>query len=85
MRRTQWFYTYRGARRDILIKMVAFPSYESRRWGLRLGVVDGVEIYTEPFLERRIELLLAAIDSLLDRYEETYCHTKRPILCWLYS
>ncbi len=72
MRRTQWFDTYRGAQRDVLLKMTTFPSYESRRWGLRLGVVDGVAIRTEAFAERQLELILAAIDCLFDRCEETY-------------
>ena len=39
MQRTQWFDTYRGARRDILIHLTTIPNHHSRRWGLLLGVI----------------------------------------------
>ena len=85
MRRTQWFNTYRGARRDILVRLTAFPNYQSRRWGLLLGMVDGLEVRTEAAHERRLESVLTAVDGLFDRCEETYRHTGSPILCWVYS
>ena len=85
MRRTRWFDTYRGARRDILVRLTAFPNYQSRRWGLLLGTVDGREVRTEAAHERRLESVLTAVDRLFDRCEETYGHTGSPILCWLYS
>ena len=85
MRRTQWFNTYRGARCDILVRLTAFPTYQSRRWGLLLGMVDGLEVRTGAAHERRLESILTALDGLFDRSEETYRHTGRPILCWLYS
>jgi hypothetical protein len=85
MQRTQWKETYHGARRDILARMTLLPSYGSCREGQRLGHHEGVDLCTQDEDEQRLRPILLAVDLLFDRCEETYHHTARPILCWLYS
>src|SRR5271156_5488876 len=85
MNRTQWCETYRGARRDILVTMIALPSYQSRRSGRLMGVHGGVELRTRAVDEQRLDLITNAADELFSRCEETLRLTGRPILCWLYS
>jgi hypothetical protein len=65
--------------------MIAMPSYQSQREGRRLGIHEGVELQIQAVDERRLKLILSAVDQLFKRCEETVSKTARPILCWLYS
>lgn len=52
---------------------------------VRLGCHDGVDLISLADNEKRIWILLQAVDQALDRCEETMRCTGRPILCWLAS
>jgi hypothetical protein len=82
--RTQWDETYRGLSRDLLQRLTEMPAPSSSDrdhclWS-RPGEVDLVSPAGD---ERKLLSIAHAVDSLLDRCEETMRHTGRPILCWL--
>ncbi|KEF50810.1 uncharacterized protein A1O9_13140, partial [Exophiala aquamarina CBS 119918] len=85
MRRTQWLETYRRAERSMLVRMTALPDLGSRRNGRDLGTFNGTSLSVSAADERRISMVLQAIEELYAHCEETVQHTARPILCKLYS
>jgi hypothetical protein len=84
-RRTRWLETYCGADRSILVRLASLPTVDSVRTGRYLGTHDGFRLQVSASDERRIVVVLRAIEELYSRCEETVHHTARPILCRMYS
>lgn len=85
LERTGWKRMYQGIPRDILKRMMLLPSVSSANQGLKLGFHQGDELISPPTDGDRIYRLVAAVDMVLDRCEETMQHTGQPILAWLKS
>lgn len=85
MKRTEWPTMHRGVDRGVLVRMATLPDVNSRTNGRYLGVYDRVQLQVSVSGERRISVILRAIEELYTRCEETVQHTARPILCKLYS
>ncbi|KAL6405859.1 hypothetical protein AUP68_10999 [Ilyonectria robusta] len=69
MRRTGWQTTFGEARRDILVSLSALPCNPNRP--LRLGDLDEETLYSPARQERRLVLMVAALDRLFDRCADT--------------
>lgn len=83
--RTRWLETYCGADRSILVRLASLPTADSVRTGRYLGIHNGVRLQISALDERRIIVILQAIEELYSRCEETVHHTARPILCRIFS
>ncbi|KAH8749809.1 hypothetical protein BGZ57DRAFT_1019545 [Hyaloscypha finlandica] len=86
--RTRWAITYEGARRDILQGLAKVPSPRSFIAGHIIGegsYVTDPELVSSGQDEQKIASLIAAVDRMLDRCEETVRHTSHVLLRWLRS
>ncbi|KAJ5142420.1 hypothetical protein N7476_003716 [Penicillium atrosanguineum] len=83
--RTQWIVTYQDVPRDILKRLSLLPAVSSIKHGLQLGFFRDRALLSPPADEGRIYHLVAGIDDVLDRCEETMRRTGHPILARLKS
>jgi hypothetical protein len=84
MNHTQWAARYQGARRDILVNITKIRACSLGR-ELPVGRYDGDDLVSPEEDERKVAMLIAAMDRAFDRCEETLRRTGRPILCWLHT
>ncbi|KAH6974883.1 hypothetical protein EDB80DRAFT_595002, partial [Ilyonectria destructans] len=84
MRRTGWQTTFANARLDILISLAELPLRTPDR-PLRLGHLSGEILYSPAGDERRLALMMKALDRLLDRCGETVKGTDVCLRRWLRS
>ena len=87
LERTRWHITFRGARRDMLRVLTQLPK-RALSGDLILGQAseDGnPDIFSPSEVEQKIACILSAMDPVLDRCENTACHTSRSLLCWVQS
>jgi hypothetical protein len=83
MDRTRWAITYDGVRRDILVDLTEMPyGGADHALGERLSNRASSLISSRED-EQRLVSLVAGVDRMLDRCEETMLHTSRSLLCWL--
>ena len=83
MERTRSPTTYRGVRRDLLLRL-AEPAVLYGSGNLLLDESgDGYDPASSLEDEERMWNLSSAMHNVLDRCEETMRRTGRPILCWL--
>jgi hypothetical protein len=85
MNRTRWPEIYRNCRRDILVRLTDVGLCWLHSQDVRLGCHDSIDMFSPVHNEKRIWILLQAVDQALDRCEDTMRSTGRPILCWLAS
>lgn len=81
MRRTGWQTTFGEARRDILVSLSALPCTPNRP--LRLGVLHEETLYSPARQERRLALMVAALDRLFDRCADTVRRSDVCLRRWL--
>jgi hypothetical protein len=81
MRRTSWAKTFAGANRKLLVEL-ARPSCVARG-GLYLGTYSDRKLYSSKKDERRLALMIDALDRVFDQCEDTVEHTDVSIRCWL--
>ncbi|KAE8551310.1 hypothetical protein EYB25_005194 [Talaromyces marneffei] len=82
--RTGWEQTYDGLHRDLLRRLTEMPLLYDSCQDHRLWSSPGEADLVSPAADERVIWRIAhAVDSMLDRCEETMRHTGRPILCWL--
>ncbi|KAL3711303.1 hypothetical protein TMatcc_005101 [Talaromyces marneffei ATCC 18224] len=82
--RTGWGQTYDGLHRDLLRRLTEMPLPYNRRQDHQLWSSPGEADLISPAADEQVIWRIAyAVDSMLDRCEETMQHTGRPILCWL--
>ncbi|KAJ3454070.1 hypothetical protein MRS44_018702 [Fusarium solani] len=88
LERTQWPSMYQNARRDILRALTRLPNRQSLTtdYILGQGTLEGDADFTSPHEdEQKISCIMGALDSVIDRCEDTVRHTSRTLLCWLLS
>ncbi|EXK24333.1 hypothetical protein FOMG_18930 [Fusarium oxysporum f. sp. melonis 26406] len=86
--RTQWPSIYRGSRRDILRALIRLPNRHSLHadYTLGQGNSEGAPNLVSPREdEQKISCIVRALDSVIDRCEDTVRGTSHNILCWLLS
>jgi hypothetical protein len=76
---------YQDVPRDILKRLSLLLAVSSIKHGLQLGFFRDRALLSPPDDEERIYYLIAGIDDVLDRCEETMRRTGHPILAWLKS
>ncbi|EEA22400.1 hypothetical protein PMAA_061780 [Talaromyces marneffei ATCC 18224] len=82
--RTGWEQTYDGLHRDLLRRLTEMPLLYNSCQDHRLWSSPEEADLVSPAADKRVIWRIAyAVDSMLDRCEETMRHTGRPILCWL--
>lgn len=82
MRRTGWQTTLANARRDILVSLTEIPQRNPDR-PFQLGIINGQTLYSPVEDERRLALMMVALDRLLDRCGETVKGTDVCLRRWL--
>ncbi|KAM6513637.1 hypothetical protein FALCPG4_016020 [Fusarium falciforme] len=82
MRRTGWETILKDARHDILVSLAELPDCRTDR-PMPLGVLGGEVIYSLARDERRLALMVAALDRLLDQCGETVRGTDVCLRRWL--
>ncbi|KAH7471776.1 hypothetical protein FOMA001_g13799 [Fusarium oxysporum f. sp. matthiolae] len=93
LERTGWEQTFRGFDRKLLKNLTVVPSSTTSRQGLVLVANMGLSSYigsegqiiSSAGDESRIANLIAAVDAVMDRCEQTARTTSRSLLCWLRS
>jgi Fe-S-cluster containining protein len=93
LERTGWEQTYQGVDRELLQNLTVVPSPATLRQGLVLTANRNVSSQLQPeeqmissaHDERKIAALVAAVDAVMDRCEQTARTTSRSLLCWLRS
>ncbi|KAH6954076.1 hypothetical protein BKA56DRAFT_707193, partial [Ilyonectria sp. MPI-CAGE-AT-0026] len=93
LERTGWEQTFHGIDRELLRNLTTAPSPATLRRGLiskgdrdRSGHVRSDEhTISSADDERKIAALIAAVDVVMDRCEQTARTTSRSLLCWLRS
>ncbi|KAH7182216.1 hypothetical protein DER46DRAFT_490812 [Fusarium sp. MPI-SDFR-AT-0072] len=86
--RTQWPSIYRGSRRDVLRALTRLPDRYSLSadYTLGQGTLEGAPNLVSPREdEQKSSCILRALDSVIDRCEETVRCTSHNLLCWLLS
>lgn len=83
MRRTGWAETFAGAERRLLVRLAQFPVAIAQ--DLHLGLYGSLDLYSCKEDEYRLSLLVAAMDQVFDRCEDTVRHTDVSIRCLLRS
>lgn len=84
MRRTDWVRIFTGADRECLSVLTESPfPYGDGLW--LSGVNEDPIVWSCVEDERKLESIGRAVDSLLDRCEDTVRHTDQSIRCWLRS
>jgi hypothetical protein len=83
MRRTGWAETFADAVRQLLVQLTQLPRIATQ--DLYLGDYGTIEICSSREDEYRLSLLVAAVDRVFDRCEETVRHTDGSIRCLLRS
>ncbi|KAF4446765.1 hypothetical protein F53441_9625 [Fusarium austroafricanum] len=81
MRRTRWDETLGQGRRDILVTLSELPLIHSQP--LWLGVHNDQELYSSVKNECKLVSIVAALDRLFDRCEETVRYTDVSVRRWL--
>jgi hypothetical protein len=81
MRRTGWTKTFAGANRKLLVELAQPPCVA--RGDLCLGTYGDRKLCSLKEDERRLVLMIAALDRLFDQCEDTAEHTDVSIRCWL--
>jgi hypothetical protein len=77
--------TYQGVPRDILKQLMLLAAISTTKHGLQLGFFKDRTLISSAADEEQIYHLIAALDPMLDRCEETMRRTGHPILTWLKS
>ncbi|KAH7184444.1 hypothetical protein DER44DRAFT_682102 [Fusarium oxysporum] len=93
LERTGWERTFGGIDRELLTNLTTAPSPVTSHRGLILKESSNrsSDAYSDEWMissaddERKITALLAAVDMLMDRCEQTARTTSRSLLCWLRS
>ncbi|KAM5527056.1 hypothetical protein FOXYSP1_20568 [Fusarium oxysporum f. sp. phaseoli] len=93
LERTGWERTFGGIDRELLKNLTTAPSPVTSHRGLILKESSNrsSDVYSDEWMissaddERKITALLAAVDMLMDRCEQTARTTSRSLLCWLRS
>ncbi|KAG7000202.1 hypothetical protein FocnCong_v013233 [Fusarium oxysporum f. sp. conglutinans] len=86
--RTQWPSIYRGSRRDVLRALIRLPDRHSLNadYILGQGSSEGVPNLISPREdEQKISCIMRALDSVIDRCEDTVRCTSHNLRCWLLS
>lgn len=83
LRRTGWQATFAGTRRDVLVSLSELPGVPPRE--LPLGTHDGAALVSPAWDERKLAMISAAVDRLLDCCADTVRHTDVSIRRWLRS
>ena len=83
MRRTGWQTTYYGVDRRFALQLRQPPAADGE--ALYLGSFGGMEMYSHADDERCLVLVRRALESFIDRCEDTVRHTDHSIRCWLRS
>lgn len=81
MRRTGWNETFAGANRKLLVELVQMPRGRGQR--INLGTYDDTVLCSCEEDERKLALIVSALDRVFDRCEDTVRHTDVSIRCWL--
>ncbi|CAM1507685.1 Fc.00g073260.m01.CDS01 [Cosmosporella sp. VM-42] len=82
MRRTGWQAIFGDARRDILVSLVQLPCTIADQ-ALHLGTLGDETLYSPARDERRLVLVVAALDRLLDQCGDTVRRTDVCVRRWL--
>ncbi|KAH7471991.1 hypothetical protein FOMA001_g13814 [Fusarium oxysporum f. sp. matthiolae] len=93
LERTGWERTFGGIDRELLKNLTTAPSPATSHRGLILKESSNrsSDVYSDEWMissaddERKITALLAAVDMVMDRCEQTARTTSRSLLCWLRS
>ncbi|KAI3573852.1 hypothetical protein IWW34DRAFT_751844 [Fusarium oxysporum f. sp. albedinis] len=93
LERTGWERTFGGIDRELLKNLTTAPSPVTSHRGLILKESSNrsSDVYSDEWMissaddERKITALLAAVDMVMDRCEQTARTTSRSLLCWLRS
>ncbi|KAH7460465.1 hypothetical protein FOMA001_g19507 [Fusarium oxysporum f. sp. matthiolae] len=86
--RTQWPSIYRGSRPDVLRALTRLPNRHSLGNDYILGqdTLDGVQDLISPRKdEQKVSFIMKALDSVINRCEDTVRATSHNLLCWLLS
>ncbi|EXM14128.1 hypothetical protein FOTG_17456 [Fusarium oxysporum f. sp. vasinfectum 25433] len=86
--RTQWPSIYQGSRRDVLQALTRLPNRHSLNadYVLGQGTLQGAPNLISPREdEQKISCIMRALDSVIDRCEDTVRGTSHNLLCWLLS
>ncbi|CZS75066.1 unnamed protein product [Fusarium graminearum] len=86
--RTQWPSIYRGSRRDVLRALIRLPDRHSLNadYILGQGDLEGAPNLKSPRKdEQKISCITRALDSVIDRCEDTVRCTSHNLRCWLLS
>lgn len=81
MRRTGWLHTFRNSDRAALMSLSTLPIVG--RGPLRVRMNDGTWIESLEFDERRLAMVVRALDRLFDRCADTVQHTDVSTRRWL--
>lgn len=79
IRRTGWATLFEGASRECLLRLAKTPGPGP----LILSRIDDEEVESPEYVERKLQIILAALDRLFDRYASTLQNTDISILRWL--
>ncbi|KAM0361930.1 hypothetical protein ACHAPK_011646, partial [Fusarium culmorum] len=82
MRRTGWETLFKDTHRDILVSLAELPNYRNNRPTL-LGTLEGEVLYSLARDERKLSLMVMALDRLLDQCGETVRTTDVCLRRWL--
>ncbi|EXL66760.1 hypothetical protein FOPG_17083 [Fusarium oxysporum f. sp. conglutinans race 2 54008] len=86
--RTQWPSIYRGSRRDVLRALTRLPNHHSLDNDYIVGqdTLDGAQDLISPRKdEQKVSFIMKALDSVINRCEDTVRATSHNLLCWLLS
>jgi hypothetical protein len=86
--RTQWPSIYRGSRRDVLRALTRLPNRHSLDNDYIVGqdTLDGAQDLISPRKdEQKVSFIMKALDSVINRCEDTVRATSHNLLCWLLS
>ncbi|KAH7187961.1 hypothetical protein DER44DRAFT_852871 [Fusarium oxysporum] len=86
--RTQWPSIYRGSRRDVLRALTRLPNGHSLDNDYIVGqdTLDGAQDLISPRKdEQKVSFIMKALDSVINRCEDTVRATSHNLLCWLLS
>ncbi|KAH7231099.1 hypothetical protein BKA59DRAFT_536212 [Fusarium tricinctum] len=86
--RTQWPSIYRGSRRDVLRALIRLPDRHALNadYILGQGSSEGAPNIISPREdEQKISCIMRALDSVIDRCEDTVRCTSHNLHCWLLS
>ncbi|KAH7190458.1 hypothetical protein DER44DRAFT_816035 [Fusarium oxysporum] len=84
MRRTGWEMMFKDTRRDILVALTELPNCRTNQ-PMPLGIQGEEVIYSLVRDERRLALMMVALDRLLDQCGETVRRTDVCLRRWLRS